>query len=104
MARTSTKFQMKNGMLEAIHNYLTGQGYNLRELNGCPTWVKGDFWGCYYCVQFCDMGDKFILDEWLEMSQTTEEFPVTEFTLGAGLSMFTCMKKHQALICYIKSF
>lgn len=45
MARTSMEFQMKNGIEEAIHGYLTNLGYELRVLNGCPLWLKENFLG-----------------------------------------------------------
>jgi len=40
MARTSTEFKMKDGILEALNNYLAERGYSQGELEGCIGWGK----------------------------------------------------------------
>lgn len=110
MARTSTEFKMKDGILEAINNYLTERGYSQGEIEGCIGWAKeilpaltflyADKY-CHY-IQFCDMGDTFLLDEWMTMPGENTEFTVDRFSIG--LERNICVKTHNELVKFIQSF
>lgn len=113
MARTTTEFPMKKGVIESINTYLTGQGYMQGEIDGCPAWGKEilpllTFFmakNCSHYVQLCDMGDRFVLDEWMD-SIYINELPVDRFSVlsfGGVLQQLVCIKKHNDLVNYIKN-
>jgi len=110
MARTSTEFKMKDGILEALNNYLAERGYSQGELEGCIGWGKkilpaltfllvGD---CCHYIQFCDMGDTFVLDEWVTIPWENAEYAVDRYSINIQRNI--CTKTHNELVNFIKNF
>lgn len=112
MAKTTTEFSMKKGIIDSISRYLTTQGYEQGEMNGCLTWGKAVLPAfsfimakkTYHYIQFYDMGDKFILEEWIDTSFNTE-LPVDQLSIFGGYidQQLICRKRHNDLVNYINS-
>lgn len=111
MAKTTTEFSMKKGIIDSINHYLAMQGYTQGEINGCPAWEKVILPAltflmakpAYHYIQFYDMGDKFILEEWVNTGYNIE-VPVDHFSIFGGcIQQLICIKKHKELVNYINS-
>ena len=75
MGRKSTEIpiQLSNDKINAIYNYVQRNGYEKTVVDNYETWVKpclpiwGQIGNNYHYIQFHEVGDKLVVDEWINL-------------------------------------
>lgn len=109
MGRKSTEIptQLSNDKINAIYNYVQRNGYEKTAVDNYETWVKPclPVWGQinnnYYYIQFHEVGDKLVVDEWVTNYMRMQMNPTNVFaTLNSlGFNLI----HHKNLMDYLKS-